>query len=111
MAVVCRDLMFAQYKHLSESKGTNVPQTFHKCSNNLSERNQTFEFVPEFVLSIEIVSVWFRRADPGPNRKNLFPIKQIRETYQNVLVSSFQNDIGTFVLLFLTLLQISADIV
>ena len=39
----------------------------------------------------------------GPNRNDLFSIRQIRERYQNVLVS-FQNNIGTFVHLFLTLL-------
>ncbi len=94
MAVVCRDLMFAQYKHLSESKSTLFKackvktvkeQTFHKRSTSvpISNRNETktFEFVPEFVLSKEIISVWSRRADSGPNRNNLFPIRKIWERY------------------------------
>ncbi len=76
-------------------------RTFHKHSKNvpISIRNETkkFEFVPEFVLSKEIISIWSRRADSGPNRNNLFSIRQIRERYQNVLFS-FQNDIRMFVL-------------
>ncbi len=65
----------------------------------------TIEFVPGFVLSKEILSVWPRRADSGPNRNNLFSIREIRERYLNVLVS-FLKDTGTFFLSFLTLLII-----
>jgi hypothetical protein len=78
---------------------------FHKHSTNVTISNwneiKTFEFVHELVLSKEIISIWSRGADYGPNGNNLFPIRQIRERYQNVLVS-FQNDIGTFDLSFLT---------
>ncbi len=58
------------------------------------------------VLSKEILYILSRRADSGPNQKNLSSIRQIRERYQKVLVS-FQNDIGTFVLSFLTLLLLN----
>jgi hypothetical protein len=85
---------------------------FYKRSTNvpISNRNETktFEFVPEFVLSKEIISIWSRRADYGPNRNYLFSIRQILERYQNVLVS-FQNNIGTYVHLFLTLLAAHCD--
>ncbi len=60
------------------SKGNNDPQTFHKRSTNvpISNRNETktFEFVPEFVLSKKISSIWSRRADSRPNRNYLFSI-------------------------------------
>jgi hypothetical protein len=62
-----------------------------------------FAFFPEFVLFQEIISIWSRRADSGPNRNNLFSIRQIRQRYRNVLVL-LQSDIRTFVLSFLTLL-------
>ncbi len=63
----------------------------------------TIEFVPEFFISKEILSIWPRRADSGPNRNNLFSVIQIRERYQKCWFR-FQNDIGTCVLSFLTLL-------
>jgi hypothetical protein len=37
--------------------------------------------------SKELISTLSRRADSGPNRNNLFSTRQIREQYQNVLVS------------------------
>jgi hypothetical protein len=49
-------------------------------------KQKTTEFVPKVVLSKEILSIWYRRADSGPNRNNLFSIREIREQYQNVLV-------------------------
>jgi hypothetical protein len=64
---------------------------------------KTFEFVPEFVLSKKIISVWSRRADSGPNRNNLFLIRQIRENTKRFWFC-FQNDNGRFVFSFLTLL-------
>ncbi len=45
------------------------------------------EFVPESAPSKDIISIWSRRAGSGPNRNNLFSKRQIRERYQNVLVS------------------------
>ncbi len=45
------------------------------------------EFVPESAPLKEIISIWSRRADSGPNRNNLFSTRQIRERYQNILVS------------------------
>jgi hypothetical protein len=64
-------------------------------------KQKTIEFIPEFVLSKETLSIWPRRADCGPNRNNLFAMREIRERYQNVLVSfRFQNYTGTFVLSF-----------
>ncbi len=33
------------------------------------------------------MSIWSKRTDTGPNRNNLFSIRQIRERYQNILVS------------------------
>jgi hypothetical protein len=73
-------------------------QTFQQRSSNvpISNRNETekFEFIPEFVLLKEFISIWFMKAYSGPNRNNLFSIRQIRECYQIVLVS-FQNDIGS----------------
>jgi hypothetical protein len=64
---------------------------------------KTFEFVPEFVLSKEIISVWSGRADFGPNRNNLFLIRKILENTKTFWFC-FQNNIGKFVLSFLTLL-------
>jgi hypothetical protein len=70
-------------------------QTFHKRSTNVPIHNRneakTLDFVPELVLSKEIISIWSRRADSGPNQNNLFSIRQIQERFQNVLVS-FQNN-------------------
>ncbi len=53
----------------------------------ISNQNETnsLEFVSEFVLLKEMISVWSRRAESGPNRNNLFSIRQI--WYQYVLVS------------------------
>ncbi len=65
-------------------KGANSPQTFHKRSTNvpISNRNEikTLGFFTEFVLSKEIISIWSRRLKS-------------------------KNDIGTFVLTFLTSLE------
>ncbi len=70
---------------------TVTEQTFHKRSTNVPiykrKETKSFEFGPEFFLSKEIISIWSRRADFGPNRNNLFSIRQIRERYQNVLFS------------------------
>jgi hypothetical protein len=44
-------------------------------------KQKTIEFFSEFVLSKEILSIWPRSADSGPNRNNLFSIRE------NVLVS------------------------
>jgi hypothetical protein len=80
---------------------------FHKRSTNvpISNRNETktFGFTPEFVLSKEIISIWSRRADSEQNRNGLFSIRQIREQYQNILVS-FQNNTRMCVHSFFTLL-------
>ncbi len=66
-------------------------QTFQKLSTKvpISNRNETitFEFVHEFVLSKELISIWSRGADSGPKRNNLFSMRQIRGRYPNVLVS------------------------
>ncbi len=56
---------------------------------------------PNLPPSKEHIPILSRRTDSGPNRNNLFSTILIRERYQHVLVS-FQNDIGTFVLSFLT---------
>ncbi len=73
------------------SKGTNVPQTFHKRSTNVltSHRNETktFEFVHISAPSKKIIYRWSMRADSGPNRNNLFSTRQIREQNQNDWVS------------------------
>lgn len=69
------------------SKGTNVstnvPQTFQYL---IRMRQKTLEFVPEFLLSKDIISIRSRRAGSGPTRNNLFSIRKNRERYQNVLV-------------------------
>jgi hypothetical protein len=66
-------------------------QMFHKRSRNLLiyNRNETkmIEFFPEFVLLNVVLSIWPRRADSGPNPNDLFSIREIRDRYQNVLVS------------------------
>jgi hypothetical protein len=94
---VAKFVNFSSYvtrvRRRQNSKGTNVPQTFHKRSTNVprSNRNETktFEFVSEFVSKEikEIISIWSTRADSGPNRKNLFSRRQIQERYKNVLIS------------------------
>ncbi len=65
-------------------------QTFHKRTRNVprSKRNETktFEFVPEFVSSKEIISIWSRRVGSGPNQNNLVSLRQKLERYQNVLI-------------------------
>ncbi len=58
----------------------------------MSNRNETNNdwvhwFIPGFVLLIEILSIWPRRAYSGTKRNNLFSIREIREQYQNVLFS------------------------
>jgi hypothetical protein len=63
---------------------TNVPQTFRYL---IGMKQKTIEFFPEYVLSKDILSIWPRRADSGPNRNNLYSIREIRERYQNVSVS------------------------
>ncbi len=93
--VSCRGLSANNVKTVKE-------QTFHKRSTNVTK---TFEFIPEFVLSKEIISFWSRTAYSEPNRNNLFSVRQIQDRYQNILVS-LQNDIGMFVLSFLTLIPL-----
>ncbi len=64
-------------------------QAFQKRSKNVpisNRKKKTIQFVPQFVLSKEISSIWSRRADSGPNRNNLFSIREIRERYKKVLV-------------------------
>jgi hypothetical protein len=64
---------------------------------------KTFEFIPKLVLLKEIIFVWSRIADSGPNRNNLFLIRQIRENIK-MFWFCFQNDIERIVHSFLTLL-------
>ncbi len=66
-------------------------------------KQKTIEFFHEFVLSKEILSIRPRRADSRPNRKNLFSIEKFGNDTKTFWFR-FQNDIGTFVLSFLTLL-------
>jgi hypothetical protein len=63
---------------------------------------KTFELVHKLVLLKEII-VWSRIADSGPNRNNLFLIRQIRENTKTFWFC-FQNDVERIVLSFLTLL-------
>ncbi len=75
----------------TKPKTTNVKtvkeQTFHKRSANFRNLTGTSEFVTQSASLKEIISIWSRGADSGPNLKNLFSTRQIRERYQNVLVS------------------------
>jgi hypothetical protein len=69
---------------VSNFKGANVPQTFRYL---IGKKQKTIELFPKFVFSKEILSIWPSRADSGQNRNSLFLIREIRERYQNVLVS------------------------
>jgi hypothetical protein len=62
----------------------NVPLMFRYLKGM---QQKTIEFVPKFVLSIEIIFIWSRRSDSGPNQNNLLSIREIPERYQNILVS------------------------
>ncbi len=92
-----------KYIHEQLEKGGGVMEALLKGTNiPISNRNETktFEFVPEFVLSKEIISIWSRRADSGPNRGNLFSIKKFGNDTKTFWFRS-KNAIGTFVLSFL----------
>jgi hypothetical protein len=58
-------------------------------------------FIPKSAPSKEIMSIWYRRTDSGPNRNNLH---SQQDKFGNDIKSfwfRFQNDIGKFVLSFL----------
>ncbi len=80
-------------------------QTFHKHSKSIptSNRNETktSEFVPESAPSKEHISIWSWRADSGPTRQQ-HKFGNDTKTFW----FRFQNDTGTIVLSFLTLLLI-----
>jgi hypothetical protein len=67
---------------MSKQQRKNVPQTFRQEGNQ-----NVWVFITESAPSKEIMSIWSRRTDSGPNRNTLFSTRQIRERYQNVLVS------------------------
>jgi hypothetical protein len=69
-------------------------QTFQQRSTNVPEWNRNVWVRSRICLIERVHFYWSMRAYSGPNRNNLFWIRQIRERYQNVLVS-FQNDIGS----------------
>jgi hypothetical protein len=84
-------------KTVKDNRATNV------STSNMNE-TKTSEFVNESTPSKDIMSICSRRADSGPNRNNLF--WNDTKTFR----FRFQNDIGTFVLSFLTLLLPTAMI-
>ena len=59
-------------------------ETFRHLTGN---ETKTSEFVLKSGPSKEHISIYSRRADSGPNKNNLFSTRQIRERFQNVLVS------------------------
>ncbi len=76
--------MSSNVKTVKKKRSTNVPQTFRHLTEN---ETKIFEFVFKSGPSKEHISIYSRRADSGPNQNNLFSTRQIRERFQNVLVS------------------------
>jgi hypothetical protein len=70
-------------------------------------KQKTIDFFPEFVLSKEILSIRPRRADSGSNRNILFSRREIGNENKTFWFH-FQNDIGKFVLSFLTFLHFAS---
>jgi hypothetical protein len=65
---------------------------------------KSLSFIPKSAPLKEIMSIWSRRTDSGPNRNNLFSTRQICECYKNVLVS-FPKQYQNVCLSLLTLLR------
>jgi hypothetical protein len=68
-------------KTVKDKRSTNVP------TSNRNEAKIPEVFIPKSTPSKEIMSIWSRRTDSGPNQNNLFSTRQIWERYQNFLVS------------------------
>ncbi len=99
-------LLFSKIILLIDSNVKTVKeQTFHKHSKSIPTSNgnetKTSEFVTESAPSKEHIFIWSWRADSGPTRQ-----QDKVGTDTKVFWFRFQNDTGTIVLSFLTLLLI-----